>query len=65
MKVFFHKNQNVSKNDSFGKLVDSLVDVVANHNGDIDPESVDETLMETLQNLVKDQAVTIGEAMRI
>lgn len=55
----------VSKNESFGKLVDSLVDVVANYDGDISPDSIDEALMDTLQNLVKDQAVTIWEAMRI
>ncbi len=55
----------VSKNDSFGALVDSLLDAISAYNGDVNPESVDESLMETLTNLVKDQAVTIGEAMRI
>jgi elongation factor Ts len=49
----------VSKNDSFVSLVDSLLDTVASWNGDVDPDTVDESLMETLTNLVKDQAVTI------
>jgi translation elongation factor EF-Ts len=55
----------VSKNDSFGSLVDSLLTVIADHSGDVDPDSVNESLMDKLIGLVRDQAVTIGEAMKI
>ncbi len=55
----------VSKNDSFGALVDSLLDVIAAHASDVNPDAVDEALTDALMGLVKDQAVTIGEAMRI
>lgn len=55
----------VAKNEAFGVLVDSLLDTVAAYSGDIDPEQVPADLMDSLVNLTKDQAVTIGEAMRI
>ncbi len=55
----------VAKNDSFIALVDSLVDAVAAYNNDVDPASVPEDLINTLTTLVKDQVVTIGEAMNI
>lgn len=55
----------VSKNDSFGALVDSLLNAISLYNWEINPDSVDEALMDTLMNLVKDQAVTIWEAMKI
>lgn len=55
----------VSKNDSFGLLVDSLLSAISAHAGDVDPDSVDESLMSILTGLVRDQAVTIWEAMNI
>ena len=55
----------VSKNDAFQSLVDSLIATVAQYNGDVDPEQVPSDLMDNLQTLVKDQWVTIGEAMNI
>jgi elongation factor Ts len=55
----------VSKNDSFGALVDSLLNAISLWASDVNPDNVDESLTEILTNLVKDQAVTIGEAMRI
>lgn len=55
----------VAKNEAFGALVDSLVSATAQYAGDVDPEQVPADLMDTLQTLVKDQAVTIGEAMKI
>lgn len=55
----------VAKNDAFGALVDSLVATIAAYNGDVDPEHVPADLLESLQTLVKDQAVTIGEAMNV
>lgn len=55
----------VSKNDAFGTLVDSLVATVAAYAGDVNPESVPADLMGQLETLVKDQAATIGEAMRV
>lgn len=55
----------VAKNEAFGKLVDTLLADIAAYSGDIDPENVPESLMDTLANHLKDQAVTIGENMRI
>ncbi len=46
-------------------MVDSLIDTIAAYGSDIDPETVPADLMDTLVNLTKDQAVTIGEAMRV
>lgn len=55
----------VAKNEAFNALVDTLIDSVLAYNGDVDPEQVPAELLEQLQTLVKDQAVTIGEAMNI
>lgn len=55
----------VSRNDAFSALVDSLVATVSSYSGDVDAESIPADLMAQLETLVKDQAATIGEAMRI
>lgn len=55
----------VSKNDAFNELVDSLISSVSQYEHDVDSENIPADLMTTLETLVKDQAVTIGEAMNV
>lgn len=55
----------VAKNDAFNALVDSLIATIADYQGTIDPENIPADLMTTLDTLVKDQTMTIGEAMRV
>lgn len=55
----------VAKNENFIALVDSLLAELSRFDGQVDPQQVPEDLMDRLSTLVKDQAVTIGEAMNI
>lgn len=55
----------VSKNDSFGALVDQIMTIVSTESQDIAPDAVSEDLMERVNSILKDNAVTIGEAMRV
>lgn len=55
----------VSKNDSFGSLVDQIMYIIANESQDIDPDSVSESLMDRINTVLKDNAVTIGENMKV
>lgn len=55
----------VAKNDAFSLLVDTLLADIAAYTGDIDPDAVPESFIETLTTHLRDQAVTIGENMKI
>ncbi len=55
----------VAKNDAFAALVDTLLADIAAYTGDIDPDAVPESFIETLTTHLRDQAVTVGENMKI
>ncbi len=55
----------VARNEEFTSLVDSLLEAIAAYQGDVDPDHVSGDLLDRLNDLVKDKAVTIGEAMNI
>lgn len=55
----------VSKNDSFGALADTIIAMIAAESADISPDTVSDALMEKLTSVLKDNAVTIGENMRV
>ena len=55
----------VSKNESFWSLVDQIIDIIASESSDIDLDSVSDSLMDRMTTVLKDNAVMIGENMRI
>lgn len=55
----------VAKNDSFSSLVDQLLSLIAAQSSDVQPDAVPESLMDSMTTVLKDNAVTIGENMRI
>lgn len=55
----------VAKNESFGSLVDQLLTMIASESQDVSSDAIPEALMDRMNNLLRDNAVTIGENMKI
>lgn len=55
----------VSKNDAFQLLVQQIIDLVAAQSGEFVLENAPETLIDAISNILKDNAVMIGENMRL